>query len=502
MVLDNTPESVLQNTSLSTVEYELSQCATQLALLGEIDSARELGSILLTAGPVRGRRVFNPQLDFAWKETGQWPEGIPENEKTEQALSELGNVYEGNWGVGVQDESLRTFDEKGLKACLQEDDQYADASTGWSAMAKSQRLVKALDISLRLHPIDGKQNSDDVVHPTDKTKGSDGKGTEAGEEIDRLKVSSLDKQSADILNRIVARWGANQQITYLAEAHPLWPLFLRGLVADAMDISQDELKAKGGKLVEAFSERLKNPPGSSPLSSMTTKGLLELADNNTVKGAGTAHYSEMGDEPPETLLRDPASKEDISDLEQRLDITLPQDYKAFLSISNGLGCNDDGIYNGYFPDPSLHAASDVHWVEDDYIELPVELLEIPREIEALIPAEKHKSRLQWDTPLPLFDLVLELGTADIDSIWLVHPRLVAQARGAYMKMHEVANGEQRKVLERAIQAFAGSMDAFEKLEWCCVKSSSGGAATMIWYSGFRKYLESVTAESQNSVDIG
>lgn len=502
MVLDIKPESILQNSNLSTVEYELSQCATQLALLGEIDSARELGSVLLKAGPVSGRRVFNSQLNFAWKETGQWPEGIAEDEKTEQALDELSKWYEGNWCVGVKDEGLRTFDEKGLKACMQEDDQYADASTGGAAMAKSQRLVKALDISLRMHPLDGKQNADDAAHPTKKAKGSYGKSTGVGEESDRLKASNLDTQSADILNQIVARWGANQQIAYLAEAHPLWPLFVRGLLADAMDISQDELKAKGGKLVEAFSERLKNPSGCSPFSSMTTKEILELADNNTVEGAGKAYYSEAGYEPPSTLLKDPASKEDISDLEERLDITLPQDYKEFLSISNGIGFNGDGIYNGYFPDPALYAAADVQWVKEEYFQLPVDLLEIPREVEGLIPSEKRKSddgSLEWDTPLPLFDRVLEVGARDIDHLWLVHPQLVQKAREAYLKMYEAANGEQRKVLEQAIQAFAGSIAAFKELEWCCVKWSSGGTAMMTSYSGFRKYLERVTADSQESM---
>ncbi|KAI9656887.1 MAG: hypothetical protein M1821_003526 [Bathelium mastoideum] len=500
MVLDKKTENILENPDLGSIEHELSHCATQLALLGEVDLARELASELLIAGPVGGRRILNKQLNFAWAETGLWPEGIPEEEKSEQSLSELSQIYEGNWGVGVQDESLRTYDEKGLQACLKEGDQFADASTGSSAMAKSQRLVKALDISLRVHPIKDLQKTESDDRKTKKLKGS--AATDAGEELGQLRVSDLDKQSAEIVNQIVARWGANQQITYLAEAHPLWPLYLRGVLADAMDVKPGELKNKGKKLVEAFSERLKNPAGSSQVSSMTMKELLDLADNNTVNGAGKDHWSDAGDEPPKTLLKDPASKKEISDLEKKLETTLPNDYKEFLSITNGLGGGiGDGIYNGYFPDPALHATTDTKWVEEEYFQLPVELIDIPKEISDLVPAEKRTTdngALDWDTPFPLFDRVLEIGVRDIDNLWLVHPNLVNEAREVYLKMHQAASKEQKKVLERAIEAFAGSMDAFKKPEWCCVKWSSGGAATMESYSSFRKYLESVTLDSQET----
>ena len=38
-----------------------------------------------------------------------------------------------------------------------------------------------------------------------------------------------------------------------------------------------------------------------------------------------------------------------------------------------------------------------------------------------------------------------------------------------MKIYEAANKEQRVILERSIAAFAGSMNAFKELDWCCVR---------------------------------
>ncbi|KAI9707991.1 MAG: hypothetical protein M1820_004410 [Bogoriella megaspora] len=503
MVLDNKPESILRNTNLVSVEHELSGCATQLALLGEVELARELASTLLTVGPLGGRDVLNKSLNFAWKESGEWPDGIPEDEKSEQSLSELESRYEANWAVGVNDESLRTFDEKGLEACLGKGDQFADASTGASAMAKSQRLARALDISLRLHPLKGPEASENQEQKTKRAKTSEGVG--GSEQSDQLQRWDLDEQSADILNQIVARWGANQQVTYLAEARMLWPYYRRGLIANAMDVSHDELSSKGKTLAEAFRERLTNPSRPSHVSSMTMKELLNLAEDNTLNGAGQDYWIESGDEPPKTMLETPASDEDISSLEKRLDITLPHDYKEFLQTTNGFGVFEagagNGIYNGYFPDPALHTVSDVKWVREGYFQLPIELLEIPREVESLIPNETRKSEggdFEWDTPLPLFDRVLEIGIRDIDNLWLVHPGLVKEAREAYLKMYEAANDEQRKVLNRAIEAFAGSMEAFKDLEWCCVKWSAGGSATMQSYCSFRKYLETATLESQET----
>jgi hypothetical protein len=180
---------------------------------------------------------------------------------------------------------------------------------------------------------------------------------------------------------------------------------------------------------------------------------------------------------------------------------LPEDYKEFLGISNGFGTGDymkDGIYNGYYPDPELLSTDKVNWNSEPYFQLPVELLDLPYEITRLACSKTKKTpdeTLDFDTSLPLFDRVLEIGARDIDNIWLVRPELVEQARAAYMEMYEKADDQQKEIIEKAIEGFVGSKEAFEKMEWCCVKWSAGGAADMSGHAGFRRYIEDLVEDS-------
>lgn len=45
------------------------------------------------------------------------------------------------------------------------------------------------------------------------------------------------------------------------------------------------------------------------------------------------------------------------------------------------------------------------------------------------------------------------------------------------------------------KGFVGSKEAFEKMEWCCVKWSAGGAADMSGHAGFRRYIEDLVEDS-------
>ena len=277
----------------------------------------------------------------------------------EQSLAEL----EHGLAYGQHRAQDISIDEKGIETLLKQTDKHAVGAR--SALVRSARLVQALEISKKLHTISDSQKPGSSALRVIKTRCSG--GTDFSVEQARLRVSDLDEQSAKIVNEIVARWSACCQTAYLAESRPLWSLFVRGLLADAMKVDQEELNSKREKLVGAFSQRLKHPEGPAPLASKTMKELLDRADYNSLKGPGKVYWSGVNETPPETLLKRSASQEDISSLDKRLEVTLPEDYKEFLRISNGLGidpglqsenCRED-IYNGRFPDPGMHSTTEV-----------------------------------------------------------------------------------------------------------------------------------------------
>jgi hypothetical protein len=321
---------------------------------------------------------------------------------------------------------------------------------------------------------------------------------------DWVSLPDLDERSSAILEEVVARWDANQQVEYLAMAEDLWPLYISGAVAREMGLSRPEIKAKASAIVEAYSSRLANGFARTPLAGKSIMEVLEIANENTLHGPGKEYWGEAGgeddgqDDLPSTMFHQPATLEEISALEMKLDVKLPENYKQFLQASNGFGHNDDGIYNGYFPSPALFDTGMVRWVEEDYFQLPIELLELPQEIEQLGDVQE-RGEFGFDTALPVFDRVLEIGVRDIDNVWLVRPELVRQAKDAYKTMYKRANKKQKRTIDRAIEAFAGSKEEFNRLKWCCVTWASGGYATMASYMSFARYLEVVTASSMEKI---
>ncbi|KAK8031599.1 hypothetical protein PG990_001333 [Apiospora arundinis] len=486
MVLNVNPVKIRQNRSLGGVEGSLYSYAAELAVLGEVESARNLVSVLYKEGSPTGMFSHaDRRLALAWEFSGQGPDGATE-EGVRQTAEEMREVY-GAVSSGKQ----ITFDRKGLEKCLAILRNRSDIE---KARGPDAIFVIALDISLGV-------NGDIQNHRTG-TAMSLRSGTQIPkvpeEDMDarRLRVSNLDETSAELVKELVANW-QKRPADYLLIAEKLWPYYCRGLFADATGISAEDLKSKGERLVQAFSDRLSCGYMANGLETKTTRDLLEIGEKNTLRGPGLEHWEASGDDIPETYFTQPVTSEQVAELEIRLETNLPQDYKEFLSITNGFGSGtvlEDGIYNGYFPDPELYAIDKVAWLSEEWVGLPCELLEIPREIED--PYRKEmKDWDSWDTAMPLFDRVVHVGRRDIDDLWLVPPKLVQEAKESYLKMLENGDEMQQKILRRAMGDFAGSMEAFESLEWCCVKNSSGGSACRTFYPSFRAYLEDVVDQS-------
>jgi hypothetical protein len=270
----------------------------------------------------------------------------------------------------------------------------------------------------------------------------------------------------------------------LSSSEKLWPYFRRGLLAAAFDLKPEEVEAKGQIIVETYKKRLHNHP--RPFTDKTIQELLQIANDNTIKHTRLDFWPDKA--VPATLLHDPATAEDIFALETRLKITLPSDLKSFLSISNGFGGADQGIFTGVFPDPNIRSCEGISWSETvEFGSMPVELLHLPPDIKSLFPSNDDNVGI-WDTPLPLVDRALVLGSRDVDVIWLIPPKEVKEAVEVYRQIYGVANVEQKKAVNRAVEVFVGSWEELEKLEWCCL-SADLGTPGYTWYASFRHYLE-------------
>jgi len=169
------PAKILRTTEDQDLGQVLQEFAPEFAVLGYLDIARELISLVNTHPPLYRREsthIFQP-LWLIWDITGTWPEGEKAyvqqsadsgdqegNERKREVVAELADQYEtSNWtSAGFKKKEEQVYDETRLRGCVEKLREFtgksnewaADVTTGWMAMDKGSILLKALDIAIVL----------------------------------------------------------------------------------------------------------------------------------------------------------------------------------------------------------------------------------------------------------------------------------------------------------------------------------------------------------------
>ncbi|KAG9950679.1 hypothetical protein KCU85_g3371, partial [Aureobasidium melanogenum] len=207
----------------------------------------------------------------------------------------------------------------------------------------------------------------------------------------------------------------------------------------------------------------------------------------------------MGEEKPTTLYQQPASEEQISNLEKRLNVTLPEDFKAFLRISNSFKLETRGfagIWNGYFPGPYLRPVDEIDWIDYSNNELPFDQLTLP----FWLRNYRKRTKANGDElpDIPIFTDVICIADEEIDNIWLIPPQLMQQMRDHYKQLYEMVNDDGKRIIDRAVYDFADSWDEYDKLDWGCVYWASGGAIQLDLFKSFKAWLENAAWNAKNA----
>ena len=248
-------KEVLHYASPTDVEYQLLNLSQEFSVLGYLDVARKLVSLLNIHNPdLHGRSTMRP-LWLAWSEVDNWPAG--ELEKVNESLEELARSYSGSFSSILnkhKETSKFTVDAAGLRNVLDAieriNQEHADATTGWAAMRKSAGLVKALKIALIL--------------PTE----------------DREKENLPSAQ--DVLNRITKRMHCNSQIEYLAQSAVAWKTLKEGALAKTVGVQDSKVMRLAYDAEETFAARFtlgKQTQGT--MIDLTMAELVKLCSDNT-----------------------------------------------------------------------------------------------------------------------------------------------------------------------------------------------------------------------------
>lgn len=114
-----------------------------------------------------------------------------------------------------------------------------------------------------------------------------------------------------------------------------------GALARVMGLKDQKIRDLSEKAIGTFKIRCEKGVQRDDMWSKYVEDLVQIIDYNTLNSQGSRRYQEESyqDERKHTstILRDPLSRNDIAALENRLGISLPDDYKEFLAITNGIG---------------------------------------------------------------------------------------------------------------------------------------------------------------------
>lgn len=483
---------LLQSKDDVFIRFVLSR-ARQFAVLGYAEVAKNIISRLNSSEKYRDTRSAQ-SLWLLWASLGEWPAG--EEGKIKQKI-EARKGEEHRDQTGVSEESVNDVNEevqlmegvyadtwlcdarktiftgtsnlqevealenneiaKGIKSILKSieklEPSYLDAETGSAAMSASMALVGALHLRCLLKEREYEEDG----------------------------IASVQ----ELLERIGKRMSSNCQLDYLTKSRKIWVLLKEGLLAEAVGVDSQKVHAYAKELEETVDERMRS--GKEGLKHLPMKNMLEALDYNS--RTNPESFEDDPDEIRESLFRPPASQKEIETAEKDLGIALPEDYKEFLSITNGFG----QVWRGILFEPPLHPLSEIRWFDDDedyFIDLELELFE---------------SELPYDV-WPIVGKAIEIGTEDIDNIWLIPPPKVQEVKD---RISEVLLSSQytdrvKKSVVRAIEDFTGSVEEFMKLDWCLATWASGGSVVMRSYPSFTAYLrdnvEKSASESSDGLD--
>jgi hypothetical protein len=392
---------------------------------------------------------------FAFEAVNLWPSTVPEEHKTVEHLNSLDTDPLGDWGQIVIDPRVNhpplSVDEEGLARLLKyiEGDQkkklaYPSAHFPGRVCILFLGDVRsmAIDFALRL-------------------------GHEA--EAERLLV------------------GHGTDPISVAKSRIAWKLLKDGKMFSQANI--EEARVQYRRLKDVLSQRLEKGP-LNPLKDRTLLELVELLDKQTI-----AHDEDQDGNPEEYKLQnfrgnssiryEPATDSQISTLEQKLNTSLPGDYKEFLKISNGLRF----IWNGYFRQGFLGQLDEIQ--KGEHILQGNDALEF-----SLMEWSELPFKVEW----PKLDQQQALHVSSLNEegdVWLVEPSLVTVAKKAFWDVYNDpgTSEEARKTVLRVVSDHFGSTEEFNDMEWAVVAWTHWGMTMQVWKS-FRDFLEHLVVQGE------
>jgi hypothetical protein len=409
--------------------------ALELALLGYVAKATQLYTLF--EGFAAGARTsWSPGLYFAWEATGLWPDSIPAKERTPDFLKAL----ETERIVWKRETHLS---EEGLEKLI------AVAAGGRRADAWGERELRADDLTAAM---------------------------------DLALFMNRRDRALDILEMIASNWHLCWQ--ELSKSRQAWRYLKHQALARTIEIDEAKLETFCEEVQATFAERLKKGPARI-FKDTPMKELARICNNNTIKNAVWEEMDVDPDDPPETILHDGATEEQIAECERRIGHDLPSDLKELLRATNGL----DSVWNGFSGEPPYLSTDEIHIIDGR------------EQQEAWEEASVEIGFVTDMSIKPVYDRLesaIQIGRGDEHSkfVWLLTPEVSARMGQAFFAtVQQLPNDERQRVMTM-LGFFHAGVETTADVGWqlCvwCPRELSFNT-----YNSFREYFELLVGDSAN-----
>ncbi|KAJ4320266.1 hypothetical protein N0V84_005964 [Fusarium piperis] len=484
------------------------ETALGFAIVGEVRGATKLLETLKKRGvdPFgvldRSYPFLKPCMYFAWEATSSWPAWIPDEERTEKRLEELEGEgrtpwlerFNEEWQVS-EETAKKALDmaHLGIATALPDYNgtlagQVAQAEAMWkngefpsAANPNGPMTVRYAKLSMWWRQ---------GIYPYPYVQVYRTAGLMIALDI-YLRLGK-EEEAQSTFEMICGRFQYEEQAEQLACSRMAWKKLLTAPgrpVLDVLEIHPAKLRPAVTRALQMAEHRLEHGP-TRRYKDKSIEKLAHAVSANTFHNCPydvLAAYRPPGKPRPRSedangLLRPPCSPSDIADLEKRLRVTLPEDYKEFLGVTNGLG----SMWNGQNMVNYLVKAEDVCWQDIDFLEGNA----IPLLCDG-DPSPFTDNRLDWPE-VGSFRTICLSGDQNREEssghLFLLPPEMIQERKDYFFKEYEKRNESQRHELDRVVKEIYGSIETFRNLEYALI-SWTPWDIEFHPYNGIRDLLE-------------
>ncbi|KAI9743167.1 MAG: hypothetical protein M1818_003462 [Claussenomyces sp. TS43310] len=463
-------QTLLTERSPQASMYSITSIAVRLAALGHVNQSIELLSLSNAYYPVEPSYMYRPGLYFAFEAVDKWPAFVPSEHRTPEKLSEI--EEEMSWGQRHEMFQLHgeprppqlKHDVGDLKRLLEWRESGERGMLAYTFEGNDEWFIKLSTQSV-------------VLLSLDIALGIGGHE----EEVARLQE--------------IVKADLNTYMPCVGQSRRIWTLLKTGVLEP--EGSKKNIDAEFSRVKKVL-EQLLDAGVQRPFQDQSMEEIVHTIDKNTrrpeYREEDEDHGLQLDQKQPnavrkDSILHHPASAQSIAALETRLDTALPEDYKEFLSITDGM----NAVWNGFYKESFVASSSITKYVGDIFKgdTIPCELLpweELPRDFEVGWPPIDFKYVIQLQDE--------EYG--HVHGTWLVRPEMTRKAVEAFFERFESeGDRKSKKTVERVVTNYFGGIEQLRATDWALLRWHGQGGA-FAWAS-FRDFLETLAVNSGQSL---